>query len=192
MTTLSPSESFRLRLLVAVMLTFGSLFTFIAICTNQWADFGSGVYLGIWKLCNTQICVSHTDIIHAKVFLVFFVICGILTNAYVIFAVWIGAVDTKMIIGKASLFNAILGVGGMVSATVYIVTLGPAQLLYGFVLGWLGTTLVTVCGIVSLVHSLLEPDKPSTLIPNMTEGKIITPPPPYPGTQAAPTSVIVS
>ncbi|XP_044134633.1 serine/threonine-protein kinase PknH-like [Bufo gargarizans] len=186
MSELSRSTSFGLRLAVAVMLTFSNLFLLIAISTNYWALSVSGVHVGIWKRCFVNICESHSLIIHAKVFLVFFLILNILTNACVILSVWAGEEDSKKLIGKTSIFNAFLGIGGMVSATVFFALASDLEkLLYGFSLGWLGTVLVVICGIMSLVHECLEPDKASTSLQNLIQRNNAQPVP-YPGTQPVP------
>ncbi|KAM4015097.1 uncharacterized protein ACNLHF_001780 isoform 1-T1 [Anomaloglossus baeobatrachus] len=193
----SPSMSYGLRLSVGVLLAVSNLFLLIAISTNRWADTVTGDYAGIWKICNTQFCVAHADIIHAKIFLIVFLIFNILTCGVVILTLWGKEEDSKKIIGKTSLFNALLGIAGMVSATVFFVlATNRRHILYGLPLGWLATGLVVTAGIVSLVHAVLEPDKPSTNLQNLLQGKT-DPPPPYPGTQAAPTdaaptSIIVS
>lgn len=191
MTPLSRSVSYGLRLSVGILLTFSNLLLLIAIPTNHWVSTVDGLYAGIWKVCNAQFCTTHTNIIHAKVFMVFFLIINILTNIYVIFSLWVAEEDSKKLIGKTSLFNALLGIGGMVSATVFFILASDRSgFLYGFALGWLGTSLVVASGIVSLVHAALEPDKPSTIIQTVLRGT--NDPPPYPGPQAAPNTIIVS
>ncbi|XP_073426687.1 transmembrane protein 202 [Dendrobates tinctorius] len=187
MTTLSHSMSYALRLSVGVMLTVSNVFLLIAISTNRWADTADEVYAGIWKRCNRQFCESHSEIIHAKIFLIFFLIFNILTNIVVILTLWAGEVDIKKIIGKTSLFNALLGIAGMIFATVFFaLAVDRRHILYGLPLGWLSTGLVVAAGILSLVHAALEPDKRSTTIQDLIKGK--NDPPPYPGTEAAPTS----
>ncbi|XP_069597329.1 transmembrane protein 202-like [Ranitomeya imitator] len=187
MTTLSPSMSYGLRLSVGVILTVSNVFLLIAISTNRWADTADEVYAGIWKRCNREFCQSHVEIIHAKIFLIFFLIFNILTNIAVILALWAGEVDRKKIIGKTCLFNAFLGIAGMISATVFFaLAVDRRHILYGLPLGWLSTGLVVAAGIVSLVHAALEPDKSSTTIEDLIRGN--KDPPPYPGTEAGPTT----
>ncbi|XP_056398860.1 epithelial membrane protein 1-like [Hyla sarda] len=212
----SRSESYWLRLSVGIMLSVSNLFLLIAISTNRWAVTPDNRnYAGIWKSCNRQFCVSHSAIIHSKVLLVFFLIFNILTNIYVIFTLYAGEEDSKRLIGRVSLFNAALGFLGMLFASIYF-GLAPdlGHFSYGFVLGWLSSCLVTISATVSLIHACVEPDKPSAVVANLPSTSIPANlvhgidnsastvqekpmygndnPPPYPGTEEVPATVIVS
>ncbi|XP_075045898.1 uncharacterized protein LOC142106790 [Mixophyes fleayi] len=175
----SSSRSIRLRAAVAASINVSTLFLLIAISTNHWANgFRRIEFAGLWKFCTSEVCISHADIIHAKVLLTCSFIVALLTCIGVIVAWWYDVSNIKMAIAKCTIFLVIVELGGMISATIYFCLLFES-IAYGLVLGWVAAVLMCVAFGLSFYHAKIEPDQDSPTPEVKPEGDNIQPPPAY-------------
>ncbi|XP_077312693.1 uncharacterized protein LOC143933618 [Lithobates pipiens] len=194
--TSSVTSSFQLRLAVTVLSCFATLFMLIAISTNRWINGNGRSYIesiGLWKVCSVEVCVYHSEIIYSKVLLLFALLFGIFGSVVAVLAQVYGVDDIKNAIARIMFATGLLGLCGMIPATVYLVLIiYYRSVSYGLIFGWFGAVLSTVAGILSWYHHKREPDRAMTLeeIRQQARGSN-TQPPPY-TVQPPPSTVFVS
>ncbi|CAI9564405.1 unnamed protein product, partial [Staurois parvus] len=165
--TSSFPSSFQLRLTVTALSCIATIVMLVAISTNRWVD-GNGKddiqSIGLWKVCNRVVCVSHSAIIYSKVLLVFCLLFGICGNIVAVLAQMYGVEDIKKATAKIMFLTGVLGLCGMIPATVYFSLIYYyGGVAYGLVFGWIGTFLYLVAGSISWYHHKKQPDREGTL-----------------------------
>ncbi|PIO26558.1 hypothetical protein AB205_0002080 [Aquarana catesbeiana] len=168
----------------------------VAISTNRWIN-GNGRHfiesVGLWKICSTDVCAFHSEIIYSKVLLIFTFLFGLFGSIVAVLAQVYGVEDIKNAIARIMFVSGFLGLCGMIPATVFLVLIMfYRSVSYGLIFGWFGAVLYIVAGFLSWYHHKREPDRSMTLeeIRQQAQGSN-TQLPPY-TVQPPPSTVFVS
>ncbi|KAG8433747.1 hypothetical protein GDO86_012200 [Hymenochirus boettgeri] len=159
----SSDVSFKLRLLVVVMLSFSNLFLLIALISDHWINTrGDFSYLGLWKGCGDTICYSQTGLGYSKGALItcfiFSVVVNVITGLHYKYD-FSDISNFKRIVGRVMLVVGLFEIYGMTHATIHMVLFYYfVSVSWALVLGWIATVLAVIAGGVSYYHGRIEPE----------------------------------
>lgn len=160
--TESLPSSFRLRLAVTILISIANICLLIAMCTDHWIKANGKDtidHVGLWKVCNLEVCVFHNQFVYSKILLVITLLFGATTNIGGILALVKGVTYLKYLIARATLLTGFLSLCGMIPATVILTSISYfVRIEFGLVFGWIGAVLYIVAGFMGWIHSRMEPD----------------------------------
>lgn len=163
----SLPSSFRLRLAVTILISIANICLLIAMCTDHWIKANGKDtidHVGLWKVCNLEVCVFHNQFVYSKILLLIALLFGVSTNIVGILALVKGVTYLKYLIARVMILKGLSALCGMIAATIVLTSLPYfVRIEFGLVFGWIGTVLYIVAGIMSCIHCLMEPDIGSTM-----------------------------
>ncbi|KAE8594306.1 hypothetical protein XENTR_v10019569 [Xenopus tropicalis] len=178
-----PSEelSYKLRLAVALLISGSNLFLLIALVSDYWINARNGLlYLGLWKGCNADVCVSQTGLVYAKVALITCFILALVFNAVTVlhFKYDFSTIPNfKRRIGWGMMAIGLFEFYGMAHGTAFLVV-SPIfeSVSWALILGWIAVVLAFAAGGVSYYHARREPEipEPTTAPTSATNPVFIT------------------
>ncbi|XP_077312694.1 lens fiber membrane intrinsic protein-like [Lithobates pipiens] len=153
---------FWLRLAVTILIGIANICLLIAMCTDHWVKANGEDtidHVGLWRVCSKELCVFHNQFVYAQIFLVIALFIGTSINIVGILALVKDVTYLKYLIARAMYLAATFAFCGMIPTTILLTSLPDfLRIEFGLVFGWIGGVLYLVTGIMSWIHSRIEPD----------------------------------